>query len=541
MGDALIGDTLNFRIRKWTQDLIIRAFAGNGQAGNSGDGPNPLAASFRPGGMALDSFANLYIADEAGHVIRKIDALGRVTTVAGTGKPGFSRDGTPAAEASLNTPRGIAFGSGDVLYIADTGNHLIRTIERDGTIKTYAGTGTAGFGGDGGFASNAILNGPEGLAFDSRFNLYIADTGNNRIRVIDAQAQLRTLAGSAQSGFAGDNGPATAARLNSPVAVAVDSAGNVYVADRGNHRIRQVDPAGTIVTVGGTGTPDFNGDGTGSQTAFRSPADVSVDPTGRIFVADTGNNRIRRIACGLGIPPDLLLPRITNVSSAGSVAVSATAPGSRITIAGENLAATSATWDDTLTDLPVETGGVRVRVNGALAYPYAVSPQAISVVVPGSTVLGTVPVEVAAPRGNAIGVIDVAVYAPAVFVTRIEGDDYLKATFEDRVTNVIPAGGDGRPAAPGDRVFFLATGLGPTDPAPPEGQTFSDPLPAADLSRFTLTVGDAVTPVDSVMLIAPGLYRVSFTVPDGAAGKLPVVLEAAARRSQSPAFLAVIQ
>ena len=539
VNDILIGDTGNRKVRKWTQDLIIRAFAGNGQTGTGGDGNNPLAAAFEPSAMTLDSNANLYIADETNHVIRKIDFIGRVTTIAGTGAAGFSRDGTPATETMLRSPRGVAIGPGDKVYIADTGNHLIRTIERDGTIKTVAGNGTAGFGGDGGYGSNAIFSSPTGLAMTSQGDLYIADTGNHRVRVIDSGANVRTVAGTSSPGFSGDNGSATQARLNNPVSVAVDAAGHLYIADRDNHRIRQVTFAtNRIVTVGGNGTGAFNGDAVGPQTSFFAPSGVGVDTLNRVWVADSRNHRIRQIACGLGIPPNLLLPRISSVTSSGSPAIAAVAPFSQVTIAGENLAAGDFEWDGSLMELSAEAQGSSVRIGGRTAYLLSASPQRIVAIVPALQQHGSVPVEVTTARGRTLAPALVATFAPALFTDRVENADYVRASLADDENVKIGLEADSRrPAMAGERIVMLATGAGPTDPAPVEGAAPGEPLTA--VTAMTVYFGEVAVPVERAAMARPGVYRLTVTVPDGVHGAVPVTVEAGGVYSQAGVVVAV--
>ena len=536
VNDAIIADTGNLRIRKWTQDIIIRAFAGNGQPGFAGDGANALAASFQPAAMVLDSNANLLIADETNHVIRRVDFLGRVTTLAGTGRPGFSRDGTPATEAQLNSPRGLAIGPGDTIYIADTGNHVIRTIQRDGTIKTFAGSGSPGFGGDQGFASNAIFNTPTGLAATTTGDLYIADTGNHRVRVIDSQANVRTVAGNGVAGYAGDGGQAALARLNGPVSLAIDDQARLYIADRGNHRIRQVTlGANTIVTAAGTGTAAFNGDGIGPQTAFNGPLGVSVDTESKIWVADSGNHRVRRIACGLGIPPNLELPRITSVTSAASIAVPQVTPFTRLLIQGENLASDTVAWDESSPDLLADAGLSRLKIDGKTAYLISVSPKEIVAMVPDTRVRGTVPLELTTRRGLTIAPIEIDTFAPALFTSRIDGVDFVRASLADESVTVDAT----RPSRAGERIAILATGLGATDPGSRDGVASPNPLAAVSLSSMILTLGESMATVEEASMIAPGLFRVVFTVPDGVSGNMPVLLEIEGRRSQAGVVLAI--
>jgi uncharacterized protein (TIGR03437 family) len=530
VNDVIIGDTGNTRLRKWTQDLIVRGFPDQ----------NPQAGPFQPSAMVLDSFANLYMADEANHVVRRVDFLGRVTTIAGVaGRPGFARDGTPANEAALNSPRGVAIGPGDVVYIADSGNHVIRTIERDGTIKTFAGSGSPGFGGDGGFASNAVFNTPTGIATNVAGDLFIADTGNHRVRVIDSMANVRTVAGAGVAGFAGDNGPAPQSRLNAPVSVVLDTQNRLYIADRGNNRIRQVNlSTNTIVTAGGNGTPSFNGDGIGPQTAFNAPSGIGVDTDGRVLVADTGNHRVRRIACGLGIPPNLELPRITSVTSEASVAVSAVTPFARVSIEGENLAAATAAWDESSTALPAELGLSSLRIDGKTAYLLSVSPKQIVAMVPSTDVLGTAAVELTTRRGTTIAPVELDVYAPALYVDRADGLDFVRASLAD--DGAVAVGGPGGPAAKaGDRIAILATGLGPTDPGSTDGQAGQGPQPVVDLSPFSMLIGENPAVVTEAAMVSPGLFRVVVTVPEGVSGNVPLTLEVAGRRSQAGALLKV--
>ncbi|MEV0963164.1 RICIN domain-containing protein [Streptomyces sp. NPDC049910] len=274
----------------------ISTVAGTGVAGPHGDhGPAVSAQLNRPSGIAVDGTGSLYIADYS-HRVRKITSDGRISTVAGTGAAGFGGDGGPAASAQLNYPRGLAVDGADAVYIADGNNHRVRKIMSDGTISTVAGTGAAGFSGDGGPATAARLHTPLSVAVDSTGNLYIADYGNHRIRKITTDGTISTVAGTGAAGFSGDGGPPASARLNNPYAVAVDGAGGLCIADCGNQRVRKITSDGTISTVAGTGSVGFGGDG-GPATAARlhTPLSVAVDSTGNLYIADYGNHRIRKI------------------------------------------------------------------------------------------------------------------------------------------------------------------------------------------------------------------------------------------------------
>ena len=220
-----------------------------------GDGGAATAAALmNPGGVAVDAAGTLYIADTDNNRIRKVTTAGVITTVAGNGLAGAGGDGGQAVFASLHSPHGVAVDAAGNLYIADTDNNRIRKVTPAGIITTVAGTGISGHSGDGGPATAARLNYPVGVAVDAAGNLYIADTGNSRIRKVTPAGVITTLAGTGIGGYSGDGGPATAAQLKYPFGVAVDAAGNLYIADSGNNSIRKVTPAGIITTVAGNGT-----------------------------------------------------------------------------------------------------------------------------------------------------------------------------------------------------------------------------------------------------------------------------------------------
>ena len=293
-GNLHIADRSNQRIRRVDGATgVITTVAGGGSSlGDSG--PATSASLNLPRGVAVDASGNLYIADRSNHRIRRVDdATGVITTVAGTGAVGFSSDGGPATSASLNSPRGVAVDASGNVYIADTNNHRIRRVDgATGVITTVAGDGTFGFSGDSDPATSASLGFPRGVAVDASGNLFIADTDNNRIRRVDGSTGvIITVAG---GGFGlGDGGPATSASLNSPWSVTVDASGNLLIADRDNHRIRRVDAVTSVITSVAGG---FIGDGGPATSASLSlPLGVPVDASGNLFIADTANHRIRRV------------------------------------------------------------------------------------------------------------------------------------------------------------------------------------------------------------------------------------------------------
>jgi uncharacterized protein (TIGR03437 family) len=295
-GNLYITDGVNNRIRM-VSGGIITTVAGNGIAGFSGDGvPATGTSLFLPGQIALDVAGDLYIADAGNNRVRKISG-GVITTIAGNGQRGFAGDGGPAMSASLSYPYGIALDSAGNLYIADGGNSRIRKVSR-GIITTVAGNGTAGFSGDGGPATLAAINGPGGLAVDTAGNLLISEENNNRIRKVSSGI-ITTVAGNGQVGFSGDGGPATSASLHSPGGVVVDATGQIFIADYFNKRVRKV-TGGTITSIAGNGTGTLFGDlGPATAAALFVNTDVAVDPSGNVYIADAGNNCIRRISGGI--------------------------------------------------------------------------------------------------------------------------------------------------------------------------------------------------------------------------------------------------
>lgn len=280
------------------QTNTISTFAGSQSlgAGFAGDGGVPTAAQLNaPSGVAVDSAGNVYIADFNNYVVRMVSATtGKITTFAGTpGTSGSTGDNGLATNARLAGPLGLTIDSSGNLYIADGPNNRIRKVAPSGIITTVAG-GTAGAGGDGGAATSASLNYPAAVAVDSSGNLYIADLGNDRIRKVSGGI-ITTVAGSGLPGYNADNISATTAQLYLPKGVAVDSSGNLYIADTGNNRIREVS-SGIITTIAGNGTSGYSGDkGAATAAQLNAPAGVAVDPTGIVYIADTANNVIRKI------------------------------------------------------------------------------------------------------------------------------------------------------------------------------------------------------------------------------------------------------
>jgi len=294
-GNLYIADTDAGRVRKIGSNGIVSTIAGMGSAGPVVDNiPATSAYLFYPSGLALDNSGNLYLADCGDARIRIIAPSGVITTVAGTGtasRPGYSGDGGPAVQAQLSWPKDVALDQAGNMYIADTGNSRIRKVDGNGIITTIAGTGIAGFSGDQGPGIAAQLNLPTGVAVDGSGNVYVADTGNFRIRKITPDGTVTTLAGTGTAGFSGDGGLAIFAQLAGPLGIKLDSSGNVYVAD--GTAVRVISPAGIIGTVAGTGMPGYTGDGGRATAAELTSWGLGFDSAGDLYVTDPLNNVIR--------------------------------------------------------------------------------------------------------------------------------------------------------------------------------------------------------------------------------------------------------
>ena len=303
--------------------------------GYSGDGgPATNAALDAPHGLAFDAAGNMFIADSANNCIRKVDTYGIITTVAGNGSYGYSGDGAPATNLSLDYPMDVAVDSAGNLFIADTWNSLIRKVDTNGIMTTVAGYVTDGyilwgFGGDGGPATTAELRFPSSVALDAAGNLFITDTANNRVRKVDTHGIITTVAGDGVEGYSGDGGAAVNAALNTPVGIAVDSQDNLFIADSGNERIREVGSSGIITTVVGNGTNGYSGDGGAPTNAtLNSPADVAVDANNNLLIADSDNNVIREVTSSQG--PTLTLVDVSK-DDQGHYSVIVTGPTGCVT------------------------------------------------------------------------------------------------------------------------------------------------------------------------------------------------------------------
>jgi uncharacterized protein (TIGR03437 family) len=520
-----IADYNNNCVRK-VSNGVITTVAGNGTQGSSGDGFSAVSAELvSPTGVAIDSAGNLYIAGFDGS-IRKV-SNGVITTVVGS-ENGLSPtlgDNGPATLAELSEPQGIAVDSTGNLYIADTGDNRIRKVSK-GVITTVAGGGAEV--GDNISALAASLNQPTGIAVDSAGNLYIADRNNYRIRKV-SNGIITTVAGSGTAGFSGDNGPATSAKLNLPSGIAVDSTGNLYIADVSNYRIRKVSN-GVITTIAGNGKALFSGDYGPATSAQLTPLSLALDSVGEIYVSDYFNNRIRLLTPAPAVPAPSITP-------AGIVPIYSTAstiqPGEWISIYGANLATSTALYSGSL-PYPTTLGGTTVTIDGKTALLYYASPTLIDLIAPADTATGTATVTVTTVNGTANATVTLSQFGPSFFlldskhvagiILRTNGSGSQGGGTYDFLGPTGSSVGYATVAAKaGDIVELFADGLGPTNPAVPAGQGSVGPAPTTN--PVTLFINNAsVTPSYAGASSEVGIYQINVTIPAGlGTGDVPLV------------------
>lgn len=304
---------------------IITTEAGNGTASSTGDGGTALAASFNnPAGAYYDAVGNIYVVEYSGHRIRKINTSGIVSTFAGTGIAGFAGDGGSATAARFHYPIDLVDDAAGNVYIVDNTNHRIRKVDVAGNISTYAGNGIAAYAGDGGPATAASLHNPNRMTIDAAGNIFVADAGNNVIRKISTSGIITTVVGTGVAGFSGDGGPATAARMSQPLGVGFDANGNMYIADGFNRRIRKVSPSGIISTIAGNGMSGTTGDGGLAIAAtMQYPNGIAVDATCNVYFTDWSAHTVRRINTSGYISTVVGIPGSAGFSGDGGASVAA--------------------------------------------------------------------------------------------------------------------------------------------------------------------------------------------------------------------------
>ena len=532
-GNLYIADENNNRIRKVDSKGIITTFAGNGAPGFSGDGGPATQASLNsPGGVCTDAAGNLYIADVGNFRVRKVDTSGNITTVAGNGVEAYSGDGGPATQGSMYIPiRCVVDASGN-LYVTDQSGQKIRMINTAGIISTFAGTGAnagphslGSYSGDGGQATAANLNNPTAITVDSVGNIIFSDQYNQRIRKVDKNGIITTIAGNGNAGYSGDNGPATSASLNYPGGVVADQNGDLYIVDAANNRVRKVSN-GTITSVAGNGTQGFGGDnGPASQAEFNNPFGVALDAAGNLYIADINNNRIRKVSGeGAAVAPQLTAASVTN----GASFQSGISAGALITIFGTNLSNDVhgvAAFNQV--PLPTTLAGASVLIGGtAIPLFYVINAsgtEQISAQAPFE-IAGQQSVSIVVNNGRAQSApvqVTVAAAQPGIFLVNATDGAFLHGLDESLVTAAKPAAGN-------EVVVLYCTGLGAVSPPATTGALASGTT-LNYTPNPTVTVAGASAPV-AFSGLAPGLvglYQINFTVPSSTpSGNAAVVVTA---------------
>lgn len=536
-GNLYIADAVNQRIRKVTNAAsgngTITTIVGNGTANTTspplGDSGAATGAELNgPNALAYDPAGNLYIADTTDQVVRVVNTSGTINTYVGVGlTAGFKGDGGPAGNAWLSVPAGVAFDSAGNLYIADSNNHRIRKVNgATGKISTVAGTGVSGYNGDGIPATSAELYQPTGVLVDPAGNLYIADNANNRVRMISAATGIiTTVAGNGIGAYSGDGGGAAAASLWFPYSLAMDSAGNLYIADSNNSRVREVLPNGTIYTIAGGYGIGFSYDGIlATDSELDEPTSLAIDSSGRIFVADSSNNRIRLLTPQT--PAKAQPPSVTGIASASAFgAFSAAAPGSWIEIYGSNLASIERSWtsaDFTGNNAPTSLSGTFVTIGGLKAYVDFVSGYQVNVQVPSGLATGPQPVVVTTAAGSSPAVnLNINATEPGLLATSgfsIDNRQYVQALFANSSTYVLPPGTitgvtSQRPQ-PGQTITLYGVGFGPVMPSISAGQIVQQTDKLA--GQFAVYFAGIPAQVSYAGLVpgSVGLYQINVVVPN---------------------------
>jgi uncharacterized protein (TIGR03437 family) len=532
-GNLYIADGGGNRIRKVATNGVISTVAGGGGCCSIGDnGPATSGVLSTPKGVVVDGSGNLYIADFGNGRVRKVSGS-IITTYAGGGSFTVGAGaGIAATTALLNGPNGLALDPSGNLYVSDGANALqgaVYKVSTSGTMTVVAGGASnnllnGGYG-DGGQATTAALSMPSGLALDTAGNLYISDAGESRVRKVAPTGVITTFAGSNVQTYNGDGGPANAAGLSQAFGVAADSSGNVYIADSNDQRIRMVATNGMISTIAGNGTPGFSGDGSLSTNAtVDNPAGIVVGNGGVIYFADEKNGRVRAMTPNAtsGSAPLIKSGGIDSASAFGAFA--AIAPGSWIEIYGSNLATNSRSWagsDFNGVNAPTSLDGTKVLIGGQQAFIDYISPTQVNAQVPSNVPAGLQQVSVTTPGGTspaysiAVNAAQPGLLAPSSF--NIGGTQYAAAVFSDGVTFVLPpgaiAGVPSRRAQPGDTITLYGIGFGTVAPGITAGQIVqqSNTLTAPLQVKF----GSAVASVtyDGLAPNAVGLYQINVVVP----------------------------
>ena len=500
-GNLYVADSGTNRVRRIAADGRIVTLAGNGVSGFVDNVTPGIARLYTPGAVAADGPARIFVADTSNNRVRQIFPGSLVRTVAGSGGVGLGADGRDGLETPLHGPRGLASDGRGNLYICDTLGHRVMIQLPSGVLLTVAGNGSAGFAGDGGRAELAQLSQPNGIAYDGAGNLFIADTGNNRIRKVDSAGIITTVAGEGTNDF-----------LFLPRAVAADGNGNLYIADTGNHRLRLVAADGAISTIAGTGVAGFSGDGGFAlQAQLSAPEGLLIDGSGNLWVSDTGNHRVRKLVPVTAAPVEIPEAVVVN---AASMLPGPVAPGAMVVVFGPKIGPDRPESGglDANGTLRTRVANTEVLFNGEPAPLFHAQSNQVNAQAPYTIAArGVAQVEVrVAGQLRARGAVVVAPSAPAVF-TLAGGRGPAVVVNQDGTLN-----SESNPAARGSAITLFATGEGLTDPAAAAGRPAQPPYPRP-LLPVSLTMGGS----EAQILYAGqapgfvGLMQVNARVPSG--------------------------
>jgi uncharacterized protein (TIGR03437 family) len=529
---VFIGDTGNNRIRKVSVDGVITTVAGNGLAGFAGDGGPAAAAQVAgPDLLATGHDGNLYFS--AGLKVRKLRIDGVVETTAGTGEFGSSGDGGPANAATFRSINGLAVDPAGRLFISDSESNRVRVITRDGKIDAYAGTSERTVGGDGTLAVASSLSGPSLLAADAEGNLVIYEQGAARLRRVAATTGvITTLSGTVPLGTPGNTLAGSLCIFLTPTGLAFDLDGSLLVA--GSSVICRLGTDGVSWVVAGSGTYGFAGDGGAAGAALlRAPSGLTVDGTGNIFVADTGNYRIRKLT-----PRDSGVPASISATDAGVpsfLGKTGFSSNSYMEIYGANLSQTTRSWtagDFNSGNAPTSLDGVSVMVNGKTAFVYYVSPTQININTPEDATTGPVSIQVKTPAGlSNVGMVNRSRLSPALHTApqfAVGGKQYVIAQTPDFRSFVgnpnMIAGVPFAAAKKDDVVLIYAVGCGPTNPQTRAGLAATQNSAVA--VPYEVKIGGVSARVNFAGMVANtiGLYQLNVVIPNVPAGDQPIEL-----------------
>jgi len=549
-GNLYIADTGDNVIRKVTPAGVISVVAGDINGGGYyGDGGPAVGAGLnQPQGVAVDSAGNLYIADFLNLRIRKVSTSGTITTVAGGGMS-FALSG-PATQAYLSSPVALAVDSTGNLFIASNlgggASAQIHKVSPDGTMTAFAGTNDPPFThlGDGGPATDAYITISE-LAVDASGNVYIADAGQGRIRRVSTSGIITTVAGSASMNYSGDGGPATSAGLNRPSGVAVDATGNIYVADTGDYRIRKVTPDGTITSIAGTGKPGNSGDnGPAASATINTANTIAAGLGGAIYFTDVrasdGDGLVRLLS------PVLAAPAISPGAVVPLFSASPTIqPGEWVSIFGSNLASGATSWNG---DFPTSLNGTSVTINNRPAYLSYVSPGQINLQAPDDTAAGSVSVVVKTSGGTATSTVTLGQFGPsfclldgkhvAGIILRSDGSGaYGGGTYDIVGPTGTSLGYKTVAARAGDVIELFGVGFGPTNPTVLAGKAYSGAAPTTN--PVQLSINNVAVPPAFAGITSAGLYQLNVGPLPAGLGTGDVKLQATVGGVQTPSAVVI--